>query len=133
MNGAGVIRTRETVASLPPFQGGAFSHSATAPKTARNVCICVCVEAPCIRPLSQRLTGQHLPKRFTRIRRIWHTLSRRVAQCTPTLKTCAQVGLNTTRLIFGENAYLWYSRRRVSVGSVCNGVCALSFTGEGAR
>lgn len=31
MNGQGGIRTRGTVAGTPPFQGGAFSHSATCP------------------------------------------------------------------------------------------------------
>ena len=32
VNGQGGIRTLDTLASMPPFQGGAFNHSATCPE-----------------------------------------------------------------------------------------------------
>jgi hypothetical protein len=31
-NGQGGIRTLDTLAGMPPFQGGAFNHSATCPE-----------------------------------------------------------------------------------------------------
>jgi hypothetical protein len=32
-NGQGGIRTLDTLAGMPPFQGGAFNHSATCPES----------------------------------------------------------------------------------------------------
>jgi hypothetical protein len=34
--GQGGIRTLDTVARMPPFQGGAFNHSATCPEESPN-------------------------------------------------------------------------------------------------
>ena len=35
-HGQGGIRTLDTLASMPPFQGGAFNHSATCPDSLRG-------------------------------------------------------------------------------------------------
>ena len=97
MNGARGIRTHDTVAGIPPFQGGAFSHSARAPK-AKTYTKRIQHMSAVYGHLANVLPLRNMLTRPPTVSRVRHTLSRRHGLCRCTRKVASPLHLKSHAL-----------------------------------